>query len=31
MRYSLLGVAHPLWDNISGAECTLVVDAQSGT
>ena len=29
MRYSLLGVAHPLWDNISGAGCTPVDGAQS--
>ena len=28
-RYSLLGVAHPLWDNISGAGCTPVDGAQS--
>ena len=28
---SLLGVAHPLWDNISGAEYTPVDDSHSGS
>ena len=28
MRYSLLGVAHPLWDNISGAGCAPMDGAQ---
>ena len=29
MRYSLLCVAHPLWDNLSGAGSTPVDDAQT--
>ena len=29
IRVSILGVAHPLWENISGARYTLVDDSHS--
>ena len=29
MKYSLLGMAHPIWENISGAGCTPMDGAHS--